>query len=155
MANAAAFPGGKRRLIACIDIESVKTSPSKPSSWRSRPVRIGRLSVAGRPSVGSSAGRRMWLDMTASMPAPITARNGTSSTASRRERGCSITARSRWVSVAVSPWPGKCLAVPSMPPACIPWRYAVAIRPTNSGSSPKERTLMIGFFGLLLTSTTG
>ena len=93
--------------------------------------------------------------MTASMPASIAALNGTSSTASRRERGCSITARSRWVSVAVSPWPGKCLAVASMPPAWIPFRYAVAIRPTNAGSSPKERTLMIGFCGLLLTSTTG
>ena len=154
-AIAAAFSFPNRRLIACIDIESVNTSPSKPSSVRSRPVRMGRLSVAGSPSVGSSAGRRMCVDMTASIPAAIVASKGTSSTASRRERGCSITARSRWVSVAVSPWPGKCLAVESIPPAWIPLMVATAIRPTNAGSSPKERTLMIGFVGLLLTSTTG
>ena len=117
---AAACSGVKRRLIACIDIESVKMSPGKPSSWRSSPVRIGRLSVAGRPSVGSSAGSRMCDDITASMPAAIAARNGTSSTASSRARGCSTVARSRCVSTAVSPWPGKCLAVESMPPAWIP-----------------------------------
>ncbi len=93
--------------------------------------------------------------MTASMPAAIAALNGTSSTASSRARGCSMTARSRWVSVAVSPWPGKCLAVDSIPPAWMPFRYAVAIRPTKAGSSPKERMLMMGFIGLLLTSTTG
>ena len=120
-AIAAAFSFPNRRLIASIDMESVNTSPENPSSVRSSPVSIGRLSVAGSPSVGSSAGRRMWVDMTASIPAAITALNGTSSTASRRDRGCSITARSRWVSVAVSPWPGKCFAVESIPPAWIPF----------------------------------
>ena len=142
-------------LIACIDIESVKMIPLKPSSSRSRPVRIGRLSVAGRPSVGSSAGSRMCEDITASMPAAIAARNGTSSTASSRARECSTTARSRWVSVAVSPWPGKCLAVASMPPCWIPRMYAVAMRATSSGSSPNERILITGFCGFTFTSTTG
>jgi hypothetical protein len=64
-------------------------------------------------------------------------------------------ARPRWVSVAVSPWPGKCFAVDSIPPAWIPFEYDAAISETSATSSPNERMLMIGFLGLLFTSTTG
>ena len=72
-AIAAALSSPKFFVMAHIDIESVKTSPWNFSSSRSNPVRMGRLSVAGSPGVGSSAGRTMWLDITASTPAAIVA----------------------------------------------------------------------------------
>ena len=66
--------------MASIVIESVKMRPLNFSSLRSSPVRIGRLSVAGMPGVGSRAGSTMCDDMTASTPAAMAALNGTSST---------------------------------------------------------------------------
>ena len=126
-------PGAKSLVIAFIDIESVKMRPSNLSSSRSRPVRIGRLSVAGMPWVGSSAGRMMCVDMTASTPAAIAALNGRAPP----RRGARAGARSRrgrgGCRSSVSPWPGKCLAVESMPPAWMPCMYAVAIAATRPG----------------------
>ena len=58
-------------------------------------------------------------------------------------------------SVPVSPWPGKCFAVASIPWSWMPRISAAASRPTSTGSSPNERVLMIGLAGLLLTSATG
>ena len=57
--------------------------------------------------------------------------------------------------MSVSPWPGKCFSVVSIPPSCEPRMYAVTIEPTSAGSSPKERVLMIGFSGLICTSAMG
>ena len=66
-----------------------------------------------------------------------------------------MTGRSRCESTSVSPWPGKCFTTASMPPAASPSMYAAASRPTVAGSSPKDRVLITGLRGLLLTSTTG
>ena len=58
-------------------------------------------------------------------------------------------------STSVSPCPGKCFAVATSPPSCVPRTNAADSRATRSGSSPNERVLITGFDGLLLTSTTG
>src|SRR5438445_6552164 len=58
-------------------------------------------------------------------------------------------------SICVSPWPGKCLSVASMPWSWRPRTYSCTRRDTARGSSPKERMLMIGFSGLLFTSASG
>ena len=55
--------------------------------------------------------------MIASTPAVIAARNGGASSRSQVDRECVITGRPVWLSVAVSPCPGKCLAVAATP-AC-------------------------------------
>ena len=100
-------------------------------------------------------GSAMWADITASTPAAIAARNGTSSTESRRAQLAAITGSAMCESVPVSPCPGKCLAVASIPWSWRPRTSAATIRPTASGSSPNERVLMMGLAGLLLTSATG
>ena len=58
-------------------------------------------------------------------------------------------------SVPVSPCPGKCLAVASIPCSCSPRISADTNIATASGFSPNERVLMIGLAALLLTSATG
>src|SRR2546426_8220569 len=58
-------------------------------------------------------------------------------------------------SVCVSPCPGKCLIVASIPYSCSPLTYSRTRRDTARGSSPNERVLMIGLAGLLLTSASG
>ena len=62
------------------------------------------------------------------------------------------------VSVAVSPWPGKCFAVtrtrfPEL--ACAPSMNALTKRDTLAGFSPYDRILMMGLSGLLFTSASG
>lgn len=81
------------------------------------PVTIGRERVAGSPE-GSSAGKTMCAVITASTPASTTARNGGSSSSSHRARVCRITGSPTWLSVSVSPCPGKCFAVAATP---APW----------------------------------
>lgn len=81
------------------------------------PVTIGRERVAGSPE-GSSAGKTMCAVITASTPASTTARNGGSSSSSHRARECRITGSPTWLSVSVSPCPGKCFAVAATP---APW----------------------------------
>ena len=66
-----------------------------------------------------------------------------------------MTGSSRWLSTAVSPCPGKCLAEVSRPPLEAPRMNAAPSWATISGSSPNERMLITGLSGLLLTSTTG
>src|SRR5213594_2591372 len=58
-------------------------------------------------------------------------------------------------SICVSPWPGKCLSVASMPWSRRPRTYSCTKRDTCRGSSPNERMLMMGFAGLLFTSASG
>ena len=96
-----------------------------------------------------------WDVMTAPAPAARPARNGGSSTRSRRARGCAMSGSPRCESTSVSPCPGKCLRVATTPPACRPRTQAEASRDTTAGSSPNERVLMTGLRGLLLTSATG
>lgn len=96
---------------------SVTTTPSKPRRSRSRPVTIGRERVAGSLE-GSSAGKTMCAVMMASTPASTAARKGGSSNSSQAARVCRITGSPTWLSVSVSPWPGKCLAVAATP---APW----------------------------------
>ncbi len=59
----------------------------------------------------------MWAVMIESMPSSTAAANGGSSTASHSSRVWSITGMPVWLSTAVSPWPGKCLAVAETPAA--------------------------------------
>ncbi len=137
-----------------ISMASVTIRPSKPSSPRSRSTASGGDRVAGAPD-GSIAGTATCASMTESTPASTARRKGGSSTASSRSRSTSIVGSETWLSIAVSPWPGKCLAVDSMPPPRRPSMKAAPRRETSSGSSPKERRLITGLAGLLLTSTTG
>ena len=118
-----------------ISMASVTMRPSKPSSVRSRSVDIGADSVAG-VLVASRAGTAMCPVITASTPAATALRNGSSSTASSRGRSAVTVTSCMWLSSAVSPWPGKCLAVVSRPPSRAPRTKAAISRPTISGSSP-------------------
>ena len=61
----------------------------------------------------------------------------------------------RCESVPVSPCPGKCFAAVNMPCSFDPLINAATRLPTCTGSSPKERVLMMGLSGLLFTSATG
>ena len=61
----------------------------------------------------------------------------------------------RWESVAVSPWPGKCLAVVRTGYFFAPSIKLLTKAPTISGVSPKARILITGFSGLLFTSAMG
>ena len=75
----------------------------------------------------------MWADITTSTPAAMAARNGTSSTESSRAQSDVMTGSARCESVPVSPWPGKCFAVASMPWSCRPRTSAATSRPTCDG----------------------
>lgn len=77
-------------------------------------MRIGRESVAGS-SDGSRAGTTMCAVMIESIRARIAARNGGASSSSHSCRVCSMTGSPVWLSVLVSPCPGKCLAVAATP----------------------------------------
>ncbi len=134
--------------------ESVITTPSKPRRSRSRPVRMGRERVAGSP-LGSKAGKTMCAVMTESTPAAIAALNGGASSRSHSAFEWVMTGRSTWLSVPVSPWPGKCLTVAATPAARNP-RTCAATRPaTACGELPKDRTPMTGLAGSTLTSASG
>ena len=130
------------------------TRPSKPSSRRSSCSPTAGESVAGAPEA-SRAGTAMCPSMTASTPAASSWRKGRSSTESSRARSPETVATARCESTAVSPWPGKCLAVVSRLPSRAPRTQAAARLATSCGSSPKERMLITGLAGLLLTSATG
>ena len=114
-----------------------------PAAERGRRDRRGRAATT-------------WDVITASTPASMTARNGTSSRARTTSIGWRTTGRSRCESTVVSPWPGKCLAHAATPAACKPPDEGRAVaRRRAAGSAPNERTPMTGLAGLLLTSTHG
>src|SRR6478735_5458192 len=131
---------------------SLTTTPSKPSTSRSMP-RTSGLRVAGRS--GSIAGTTMCDVITAAVPASTAASKGTSSRAARVSGSTSMRGRSRWLSVAVSPWPGKCLAHAATPVDWSPRVHAATWAATCSGSTPKLRVPMTGLSGSLLTSASG
>ena len=113
-ARTATSPSPYFSRTPCMASESVVMTPLKPSSWRRMPVRIGLLSVAGSPE-GSSAGTTRCPLMIMSAPALIAALNGGASVRSHCSLVCVITGMPVWLSVAVSPWPGKCLGVATIP----------------------------------------
>ena len=129
-------------LIARISSASVTTSPSKPSSSRSSPVRIRAAQRGGQlvePGTSRCAGHHR------RTPASIAARNGGSAVADvatddRAARGASRP--------AVSPCPGKCFAQAATPCRCSPATKAATCRATSSGSAPKERTPITGLCGI-------
>ena len=99
-----------------IPSESVITTPSNRSCCRRIPVRIGRLNVAGSPD-GSSAGTTMCAVMIDLMPARIAAWNGGRSIRVHSSRVWWISGIPTWLSVSVSPCPGKCFAVETIRPS--------------------------------------
>ena len=138
---------------ACMSRASVTVTPSNCSCPRSRSRRTAADRLVGRSS--SWPGSAKWPVMTIRAPASSAARNGTSSrsASSAFVRG---TSGSSWCgSAAVSPAPGKCLAVAATPSSCRPRTVAAASLPTASGSSPKLRIPSAGLAGLLATSHTG
>ena len=82
-------------------------------------------------------------------------RKGTSSSARSSSRPLATRAKSRWGSVAVSPWPGKCLPTHMMPASRKPRRASRPRAHTVSASRPKLRTPITGLSRLLLISSTG
>ena len=60
-----------------------------------------------------------------------------------------------WESLDVSPCPGKCFAQANTPSLCIPLVNETALLVTLNLFSPYDLLPMIGFFGLVLISTTG
>ena len=152
-ASRAASPGPWWAVIASITRASVTISPSKPRSRRSSPSSTAGARVAGRSASRASSSR--WAVITLATPAAIAERKGGSSTASRRARLWGSRGSSRWESLLVSPWPGKCLAQQSTPSAWAPRRKAAARLDAVAGSSPQARTLITGLAWLLLTSQTG
>ena len=88
---------------------SVTIKPWKPRFWRSFSPRIFEERVAGNSA--SQAGINRWPDIILSTPDSIAAWKGGNSIASRRWWSWLMMGRSRWESLLVSPWPGKCLAV--------------------------------------------
>ena len=114
---------------------SVTTTPSYPSSPRSRPVITARESVAGSPE-GSSLGMATCAVMIASTPRSIAARNGGASTRRHRALEYVMTGRSWWLSTLVPPCPGKCLATEATPAAWNPSTAARTMAETSFGSDP-------------------
>ena len=101
-------------------------------------------------------GTAIWADISESTPLRMAARKGAHSTFSRRARSPLSVAMFMCVSVAVSPWPGKCFAVTMIGAAAwAPSMKAETMAETSSGFSPNERILMIGLSGLLFTSASG
>src|ERR1044072_3005670 len=120
---------------------------------------IGFDSVAGQPD-GSRLGMVMCAVMITSMPEAIADWKGGRSILRQSASLRLITGRPVWLSVAASPWPGKCLAADDtvsngLP---LPW-YALTsadtIWLTRSGCAPNERAAMTGFSGFELTSESG
>ena len=111
-ARTEASPTEKPCAMPPISMASVTMMPLNFICSRRMPRRILPDSVAGR--FGSSiAGTARCAVITESVPLAMAARKGANSTRSRRSRSPAIVARFMWVSVSVSPWPGKCLAVTS------------------------------------------
>jgi len=124
-------------LAACISSASLTTTPSKPSSPRSRPVTAAEENVAGRSPV--SPGTRRCPGMMAKDPAAMAATNGGRSRVRSSASVPEIVASARCESPAVLPCPGKCLAHAATPALCRPATAAVTWRATRFGSDPKDR----------------
>ena len=101
-ARTVASPAPYFATMAPIVSASVTTRPVKRRESRSRPVSTARDKVPGS-SDPVSAGNAMCALITTSAPAAIPARNGTSSSESRRAYPAVITGRPMWESVCVSP----------------------------------------------------
>ena len=113
-ARTVASPAPYLATIAPMVSASVTTRPWNRSESRSRPVSTAGESVPGSLSP-VIAGNAMCALITMSAPASMPARNGTSSRESSLAYPAVITGSPMWESVWVSPWPGKCFRVASMP----------------------------------------
>jgi len=138
---------------SCADAPSTEASADPPADPQIPGVFCFRITDIER--VDLSDGTAMCAVITPPIPGSIASRKGRSSTESRRVRSEWMTGSSRCESVSVSPCPGKCLPVAIAPCSCTPRTKDAPSTPTAAGSSPKERTLMIGLSGLELTSSTG
>ena len=78
-------------------------------------MRIGWDIVAGAP-LGSTDRSTTCAVMIVSTPVRIADRNGGRSIASSCARVCVTSGSPKWLSTAVSPCPGKCLATAATPP---------------------------------------
>ena len=114
---------------------SVTTTPSNPSRPRSTSPRIVCENVA--TVSGSKAGTLMCDVMIALVPAVIAAENGTSSRSERVAASAVTTGSETWESVEVSPCPGKCFAVLTIPAASSPLKKAMESMLIWRGSSEK------------------
>ena len=76
--------------------------------------------------------------MTAAVPASMAATNGTSSRAASVDMSTFSTGSARWLSSAVSPWPGKCLAHAATPADCSPRVHAATWAATAVGADGPE-----------------
>ena len=131
---------------------SLTITPSWPRRSR-RTARTVGLRVAGRS--GSSAVTTMWEVITETAPPSRAAANGTSSRAASTSASTSTTGSARWLSVAVSPCPGKCFTHAPTPARCTPRVQAATWAATSRGSAPKLRVPITGLSGSEFTSATG
>jgi hypothetical protein len=111
-----------------------------------------RDSVAGTP--GSSASNTTCAVMMAGTR-PAAALKGASSTWRNRSRSCPNRGSARWLSTSVSPCPGKCLPHAMTPASINPSAKGRAKSMTACAVAPNERSPMMGFSGLVFTSSTG
>ena len=128
------------RACACtpsMSRASVTTRPSKPISRRSRPLVIGRETLAGTSA--SRARTAMCPVITAGAWARIAAANGTRSVARSSGIPRRCTGSARWLSTSSEPWPGKCFTTGSTPADSMPSIAATTCRATRPGRPPAAR----------------
>ena len=132
---------------------SLTTTPEKPSSPRSRSCSRTRLIVAGW--LLSSCGSRMWDVMITRHPAIDCCGEWQQLALPQLGEERLTTSSETCESCAVSPCPGKCLALAATPVDCRPATQARPCRATISASLPKLRTPITGLSERELTSTQG
>ena len=139
--------------MASISSSSVSTSPSNPSFWRSRPVRICGESVAGT----SVPGERGDGDVGRHQPVEALPDGGGERLELRQHLGLALPHhRQRAVAVGVGvAVPGEVLGDGDDVRVLLP-AHELDPEPGHVlGSSPKERMPMTGLWGFKLTSSTG
>ena len=135
IARMAASPAQCESVMPPISRASVTIMPSKPSSFRSKSPLSSDVMVAGR-SLFEIDGTAMWPTIIIPTPDSTAALNGARSTRSKSPRSAVMTGSEVCESVAVLPWPGKCLAVATILFSCTPRIKARPNLSTISGVSP-------------------
>mmetsp|Transcript_29813 Transcript_29813/g.53614 ORF Transcript_29813/g.53614 Transcript_29813/m.53614 type:complete len:218 (-) Transcript_29813:699-1352(-) len=140
-------------MTAFMSNESENTIPSYPSWVRRMSWMKTEDIVAGLP--GSTFGYRMCAVMIPLTFARTAAAKGFSSTFQSASSDLCTCGSSKWESVVVSPWPGKCLATAPTDCACPALIMAAPSEATRLTLPLIARSPITGFDGLLLTSMTG